>query len=234
MRAWTHFRKHTGWFKGGVAVELHASLVDNPLLLPSLSVHSPLQDVEVAPGRTLPTLEPGALYAYLTVHGAAHAWSRLKWIADLNALLGDTNVAGVARLHRDAVALGAGRCSAHALLLCARLFGRDLDPALLADLRGDRIARLLAGNALASMMRGGAAVELDAKVLGTLPIHLSHFWLARGWRYKAAEASRKLFATGDPGSAHRPLRRVIGWLLGRVRSRTSRSGVAPGRVASKR
>lgn len=220
MRAWTRFRKHTGWSKGGVAVELHASLVDNPLLLPGLSVHSPSQDVEVAPGRTLPTLQPGALFAYLTVHGAAHAWSRLKWIADLNALLGDTK--GVARLHHEAVALGAGRCSAHALLLCARLFDRDFGAPLLAELRRDRVARLLAGNALRSMMRGGAAVELDAQMFATVPIHLAHFLLAPGWRYKMAEASRKFLANGDPVRKKNPVRRVNTWLGERSRAAARR------------
>lgn len=36
------------------------------------------------------------------------------------------------------------------------------------------------------MTRGGADVELDRLVLGTVPIHASHFLLQRGWRYKRA------------------------------------------------
>lgn len=219
MRAWTRLRKHTSWSGGTVVVELHASLVDNPLMLPSLSVHSPSQNVEVAPGRTLPTLRTGALFAYLTVHGAAHAWSRLKWIADLNAMLDDCDADSVARLHHEAIAQGAGRCSAHALLLCARLFDRDIGAPLVAELRRDPIARLLCGNALRSMVRGGAAAELDTQLLATIPIHLAHFWFVPGWRYKAAEASRKLSASGDPERDHRPLRRVIGWLRKRSRNR---------------
>lgn len=216
LRAWTDRHKHTAWTDAnGVAVELHAALVDNPLLLRELSVHSPRQQVALAPGMTVPTLAPDALYAYLCVHGAAHAWSRLKWIADLHALVGGHRPAELARLHAAAESLGAGRCSAQALLLCAELFDISLDAKLEAALRRDPVARWLVRAALASMHRGGADVELDSQVLATVPIHLSHFALARGWRYKAAEARRKLFPAGDAG----PLSQVAGWLARRVGGR---------------
>ncbi len=218
IAAWTLRRKHTTWTRADVMIELHAHLVDNPHLLPTLSARSPAQMVAMAPGRGLPTLERDALFAYLCVHGAAHAWSRLKWLADLDAFMGHADEHELARLHHAAVALGAGRCSAQGLLLCARLFGRDLGPALLAELRRDPATRLLVRTARASMTRGGPAAELDAQPLGTVLIHLSHFWLARGWRYKAAEASRKLFATGDAQDARRPLRTIVRWLGSRLRN----------------
>lgn len=205
--AWAQRRKHGQWAApGGLVVELHAQLTDNPHLLPGLSAAAPTRIVAVAPGIDLPTLTPDALFAYLCVHGAAHAWSRLKWIADVAALLADADAAEISRLHRAAVALGAGRCGGQALLLIARLFDRP--PPSELGLERDPVLRALVRTALASMVRGGADRELDAQMLGTVPIHLSHFALGRGWRYRWSEARRKLAGDGGGGG-------VTAWLTRR-------------------
>ena len=210
--------KHSEWTDAapdgprGIAVELHGSLTDNPLMLPDLRIGAATQAVAVAPGLALPTLPPDALFAYLCVHGATHAWSRLKWIADVAALLGPAAPAEVERLHRAAAAQGAGRSSGQALLLIERLFGRELPLALARELRRDPVVRALVRTALGSMTRGGPATELDALVLGTVPIHLSHFFLGAGWRYKWSEAARKLGAGDGTGA----LANLSAWLARRT------------------
>lgn len=183
------------WLKDGLAVELHRALVDSPLMLPSLSVRAPGRTVEVAPGISLPTLRSEEMFAYLAVHGATHAWSRLKWLADLAALLNDCGPDDIAALHRRAVELGAGRAPAQALLLCADLLALDLGP-LERELRADRIARWLERVALRAMLRGGGSTELDSLTFGTAAIHLSHLALMPGWRFKRAELRRKLASHG--------------------------------------
>ena len=204
--------KHSEWTSDArIAVELHASLTDNPMILPGLSVRSPRQHVAVAGGARLPTLAADELFAYLCVHGGAHAWSRLKWIADLAALIALAEGAEIARLYARSQELGAGRSAAQALLLCADLFDRDLPPDLEAHLRRDPIVRALVRTAHRSMTRGGADVELDSLVLGTVPIHASHFFLQRGWRYKWLEARRKLGGGGALG----PAARFAAWLTRR-------------------
>lgn len=211
--------KHSEWFSGGgTPVELHASLTDNPLILPGLSARSPRQEVAVAGALSLPTLATDELYAYLCVHGAAHAWSRLKWIADLAALIAPADETEIVRLHDASQALGAGRSSGQALLLITKLFDRALPPALEETLRRDPVTRALVRTARASMMRGGLDVELDAQVLGTVPIHASHFFLQRGWRYKWVEARRKLGGGGAGG----PVAQVAAWL-----SRRSKAAAGP-------
>src|SRR3954471_640727 len=85
VMAWTRRNKHSIWRRDGVVVELHSSLVDNPLMLPGVSARSPAQWVELAPGMAVPTLARDELFAYLCVHGATHAWSRLKWLAGRGA-----------------------------------------------------------------------------------------------------------------------------------------------------
>lgn len=214
---WLELCKETSWThaRSGTVVELHTGLVDNPDLLPNVSAHSPRQWVEVAPGARLPTLARDELFAYLCVHGATHSWSRMKWIADLAALLKDSDSAELERLYRRSLELGVGRCSAQALLLCERLFGLGLTPRLSAELRRDPATRILVRMAVRAMAGRNAERELDDTVLGTVPIHLSHFLLAPGWRYKASEARRKSLSPQDRTAIPlpRPLRFLYPLLL---------------------
>ncbi len=208
--------KHSIWSRNGVAIELHSSLVDSPLMLPGLTASEPPRQVEVGPGIVLSTLGREALFAYLCVHGATHAWSRLKWLADLAALMKDEDPAGIEELYRRSLELGADRAGAQALLLCADLFETALSPPLEAELRGDRAHRYLVDVALKSMLRGDAETELDDLTFGTAAIHLSHLRLMPGWRYKAAELKRKL-APGAAAPSLLALAAVPAWLLRRAR-----------------
>jgi hypothetical protein len=210
--AWAARNKHSAWQRGALLVELHTSLVDSPHLLGGVSLASPRQEVPVTGGIALPTLASDELFAYLCVHGATHAWSRLKWLADVNALLKDADGAEVGRLHRRSVELGAGRAGGQALLLCRALFGRELPTALEAALGRDAGTRRLVAVALDALVRGGADTELDAQVLGTAAIHVSHLRLLPGWRFKAAEIARKLGSAGGG-----PLLALPRWLLRRAR-----------------
>lgn len=203
-----HAAKETVWEDpGGILVELHSGLVDNPMMLPGVGVGSPPRLVEVTPGKTLPTLGKDELFAYLCVHGAAHAWSRLKWLADVAALISGENEAEIERLYRRSVELGAGRSSAQALLLCAQLLGTRVPPRLLEEMSSDTPTRWLVRVALRSM---GGETELDATVLGTIPIHFSHFLLKRGGTYKLAELKRK--SAGRPSAAAGGIPRLLRFL----------------------
>lgn len=211
--AWTARNKHSAWRRGAILVELHASLVDSPHLLRGVSLESPRQEVPVSGGIVLPTLATEPLFAYLCVHGATHAWSRLKWLADVNALIAGLDDEALTRLHRRSVELGGGRTGGQALLLCNALLGRPLPPRLDAELRADGGTRRIVAVALDSMVRGGADAELDQQMLGTTAIHLSHLRFERGWRFKASEIARKLGSVG--GS---PLLALPRWLLRRARA----------------
>jgi hypothetical protein len=177
---------------GDLAVELHTALTDNPAMIPTLGLNSPLQHVAVAPGNVLRTLGDTELVAYLCVHGAAHAWARLKWLADLAALLGARTPEQIEGLHRRAVELGAGRSSAQALLLCADLLAIPLTSGLRMELRKDPVNRWLQRIAMRTMAGPYLEKELSDSVFGTAPIQLSHFFLQHGLQYKAAELRQKL------------------------------------------
>jgi hypothetical protein len=189
---WMTISKESLWIheKSGMVVELHTALVDNPSLLPGVSARSDLQLVRIGPGIELPTLRTDELFAYLCVHGATHAWARLKWLADVAALLRKVGPEETERLYRRSIELGAGRSSAQALMLCARLLQLPLPAKLEPELKRDRPTQWLEELAI-SAMSGRGATELDDTVFGTVVINLSHFLLGRGWRYKYSELARK-------------------------------------------
>jgi hypothetical protein len=179
---WHHRRR-------GIVVELHQRLSANPDLLPTLSARSPAQIVEVAEGIALPTLARDALFAYLCVHGALTAWSRLKWPADLAALL--RHEEDLEGLYGRAAALAPGRAPAQALLVCEALFALPLGP-LSEALKRDRRNVWLRDAALETMVRGGPDRELADQTLGTRGIHYSILFLQKGLRYKAFDLARQV------------------------------------------
>lgn len=190
---WHRHWKESVWMssKAGLTVELHSRLNDNRLLLPGVGPNSPVRNVEVARGRFLATLRQEELFAYLCVHGASSAWFRLKWIADVAALLGDCPAGEVERLYRRSQEMGAGRAAAQALLLCERLFETAISPAFAAELRSDRVNRWLLAIALRKLAGRTLTAELDQKLLGTGTLHLMQFGLRPGLGFKLAELRRR-------------------------------------------
>lgn len=62
-------------------VELRWRLVESPALLMRVDIHSGRQAVTLPDIGAVRTLQDGDLFAYLCLHGAAHGWSKLKWLA---------------------------------------------------------------------------------------------------------------------------------------------------------
>jgi hypothetical protein len=220
LLAWSERNKHTIWAGRGVLVELHRALVDTPLLLSEVSVRSPRQMVEIAAGVSLPTLAREELFAYLCVHGGTHGWSRLKWLADVAALLSREPAEAIEPLYRRSLELGAGRTGGQALLLSSELLGLALPPALQRELKTDRALAYLSRVALRTMLRGGGVRELDDMAFGTADIHLSHFRLMPGLKFKWAEARRKLAGPADDEPLPFLLQPILAaprWLLRRAR-----------------
>jgi hypothetical protein len=164
-------------------VELQWRAADNATLLAGVDAASPAQEVALAEGLVVRTLAADDLFAYLCVHGAHHRWSRLKWLADLSAMLVAT-AADVTRLYRHAQQLGAGLCAGPALLLCRRLFDLPLPAAIAAELEADRSVARLASIALAAMTE---PVVAD-RPLGAVSRGIyTQFLFGRGWRFFAAQ-----------------------------------------------
>src|SRR5262249_17582322 len=119
LRLVTPLRRDLGFVHEatGVHIELHWRLFLNPHAMGEDSIMAASRVVPLTEAVGLRTLGDEDLFAYLCMHGALHWWYRLKWLADINALLAAVPVNGVQHLVRAAEARGTGRATAQALLL---------------------------------------------------------------------------------------------------------------------
>jgi hypothetical protein len=165
----------------GAFTELQWRVADNPELLKEVHAGSPTQNVIVADGLSIRTLARDDLFAYLCIHGAHHAWSRLKWLTDLNAFIA-TSDADILHLHRHAQAKGAGFCSGQALLLCQRLFDLRLPGGIASELQETaRVTKLYAIAAEAMAARTGGSAPAAARSFRM------QFLLGQGWTFFAVQ-----------------------------------------------
>ena len=184
---WHRQWKESVWAKDAPpsTIDLHTRTADNRRLIPTITVHSPSQFVELGIV-SLPTLAPDELFAYLAVHGASSAWFRIKWISDFAGFLHDKSADEIERLYRRSQALGAGRASGQALLLADTLFGTLAGtPALSRELSSDRATQWLFEAAL--RLIAGEPVEPTERRLGTVAIHTTQFLMRPGIGFKISE-----------------------------------------------
>ena len=182
-----------------IATELHWTLSFNGLLMRDVDMSCPLAGVRVG-DTEIPTFRLEELFVYLCVHGARHSWSRMKWLADVAALLATIPSTDIEGLYRAAQRRGSGGCAAQALLLCARMLGVELPAALRAELRRTATAPLLEAIALDAMLGRivQADVELAGRVFGNLRDLLSLFLVGGGsCVYVRREITRLFFFSED-------------------------------------
>lgn len=185
---WRPMSKEAVFAGPRATVELHWRLVDSPRLLPGIGARSAAQAVRIGGATEVRTLARDTLFAYLCVHGASHGWSRLKWLADLAALISGDDDAGIERLWRRSQDLGAGAASAQALLLAERMLGRSLAPRLRHALRTDPKARLLVRLALAALAGEG---EIESRPWIGDAVLAGHLLIGHGWAYRWSEIRRQ-------------------------------------------
>ncbi len=140
----------------GTIVELHWRLSDESADA-AIPREADWQRQAITPGLTLRTLGDDALFAYLCVHGAAHLWARLKWLADVATLVRAAPDHGSAWWDA-ARTRGDGRAVASALLLAHEFLAMPL-PAGFVPPRSMRL-RLLVALARRVLRAGGGAREL--------------------------------------------------------------------------
>jgi hypothetical protein len=186
LLAWHRRSKESVWRHAarGIYTELHTALVDHPMLLRGVSLSSPRQNVRIGPGITLPTLATSELFSYLCVHGASSAWFRLKWIADLGALLAPLDSSAIDLLYEGSRKLGAGRAADVGLILCQELYGTDVNPSLLERLRDSDANRKLLTLVRRSLVGAAVETELSKIPFGTFGIHLFQMGVMPGMPYK--------------------------------------------------
>src|SRR5262245_34352051 len=105
----------------GLQIELHWRLFLNPHAMAETLITAASRIVPLSGAAGLRTLGEENLFAYLCMHGALHWWYRLKWLADVNALLASTPEDDIERFVQAAQVRGVGRAATQALLLCQKL-----------------------------------------------------------------------------------------------------------------
>jgi len=227
---WLEFTREYLFFheSNSAVVELHWRLTDNEHFLPGVSAKSTPRTVMISSSLGLRTLDDGDLFVFLCVHGAFHGWARLKWLADVAALISGDDAERLEQRFFAAKQANAEHCVAQAYLLCDRLFGTPALAALSRKLRMRRRYRRLERMAFGIMTLGGAEVYPGTGSFDKLPLIASHFLLGHGWRYVTTELRYKLFAPWDLMysdletnlGAMYVLRRVASWLRrgGRARN----------------
>jgi Uncharacterised nucleotidyltransferase len=213
----------------GAALEVHDRLVDNPSLL-HLDFNTLWHDrEEVHFGNMLvPTLSRRTLALYLCVHGAGHAWERLRWLVDLVALLRDPD--GIDRALADAAAAGLGPAMLHAVMLAQDWLGLAVPSPRLACAHANvQVSRL--DLVLRRLYAGSAWHEMPARgswrgiARYSLWQRLYRLMLKPGWRYRISQIMHEGFSAADLVTVRLPdalfflypLVRPVGWLVRRWR-----------------
>ena len=178
-------------------VELKWSLDQNPSVLPGITARSPSQTIAGPGAAPIRTLSKDDLFSYICVHGGRHCFSRLKWLADIAALLAKESAEEIARLYRAADQRGAGRSAGEALLLCGQFLNADIPPPLLAELESDWAIVTLARASIATMAGGDGEQELADRGWATNRILLAHFLLGKGPAFLKSELRLKWVSARD-------------------------------------
>lgn len=191
--------------KNAIAVELHYRLKNATGLIPGLGLEHAREQVKLA-SKQMGCFAEADLFAYLSTHGATSLWHRLKWLADIRALLAGKTMAEIEALLDHARGLGVERCAALAMLLCQDLWGQDLPQAVVALRTSDRRLALLEERSLQ------AVGDLDASLgsIGDRRVATTPFRLRDDWAYYRSVLATILI---DPQIVCRlKLPRGLGWL----------------------
>ncbi|MBW8869980.1 MAG: nucleotidyltransferase family protein [Acidobacteriales bacterium] len=123
QKAWFKLRHHFSYVypKHGITVELHWRLFDNSDIDPGPRVLQELEQVEVSPSISFPVLRRESLLPHLMMHGASHAWCRLKWLSDVAALLAGFSIDDRKNLLRQARDQGVEPAFRQAIGVCEAL-----------------------------------------------------------------------------------------------------------------
>jgi len=174
-------------------VDLHWRMTSVEGLLAEPDLTRDLRTVAVGNYR-LPTLGDEALMVYLAVHGARHGWSRLKWLADFNALLVLMDAAVMAALRARAEHDGVPRAMDLALLQANRVFGTAVPD----DVGRSRRVRWLATLSDALMRGGDELAEQHMVPRRYMAVgHASAFLLKSSPTYLANAAWSSWVSTAD-------------------------------------
>lgn len=159
--------------RNGHTVELHWRLFQNPMILPAIT---PMlgRPMELLSGENVPVLPLRTTALYLCVHGGEHGWARLKWLADIGALL-RAGAVDADMLYADACTHKVRRMVGPGLVLAHRIYDTALPTALVRHLRHDWRMRRLVDVAWTCLVGEEDGRELEERAFATTRKNLSHY-----------------------------------------------------------
>lgn len=125
-----HFKEITLRNGSGIVIDLHWRLIEHRAVLGEMNPFDNAMRVSIDNIGEIAVLGEEDEFAYLCAHGALSDWSRFKWLADVNALLGDRSDEAIERLFDHAERHGAGPSALQALGLRALFWDRPMPNAL--------------------------------------------------------------------------------------------------------
>lgn len=114
----------------GTAVDLHWRLVDDRRFFAGTDPFANASSVRFDNLGEIAILGEADEFAYLCMHGALSEWSRLKWLVDVNAMLGGRSDEKLLALHSHADRLGGGNSVLQALALRQVFWGHRVPEGL--------------------------------------------------------------------------------------------------------
>jgi hypothetical protein len=181
-----------------LSLELHWRLTSNPLLMPMerATVWGSSEQVRVF-GVSLSTLGDEDLFLYLCVHGSVHMWFRLKWLADIAALLQRLRPEVVGRIANRARELGVERSFHQAVILAHWLMAAPVPLEALAKARRDRAARRLVIAGCRALNWHGSPEEPIQTQWFSAWVNWHAFSLRPGLRFRWRELQNQMFSPED-------------------------------------
>lgn len=170
----------------GTVVELHWRLFQNRYLLRGKDLDR-RTTIELHPGARVSALQRDVAVLYLFAHGTEHGWARLKWLADIGAILSAEGVHGAERIYFTARKRGAGQLVAPGMVLSHALYGTALPDAVRRDVARDWRTRSLIRTAYDSLVGEEDGHELEDRAHATTRKNLSHYLMSKDIRFVFSE-----------------------------------------------
>jgi hypothetical protein len=175
--------------RGGLVIDLHWRLFRNPFLPANAGLAEVGEDWVALGSERIPTLPAPTLLLYLCVHGALDGWLRLKWLADIAALLRAMTPEQLASTAKEAAEHQALPLFSAASILCQDLLGNDL-PAGCLSREDRRVAHILHFGK--RLMTSNQFRPIRERI-PSRQWFLNELRLHNSWRYRLDLVQRSLF-----------------------------------------
>lgn len=179
-------------------IELHWRLFQNTSLMPEATV-ALAEMSSMRFGSSIPVLPVAFSRLYLVAHGGEHGWARLKWLADLAAILRkdpgyDLVLLRMADEHKVA------RLVLPGLMLVSELYGISLSEKLVARFTSDWRCRVLLKIAVQSLMAEHTTAPSGPREQAATRKNLGHYLVSNDPRHMLNELRFDLLDGAQGGS----------------------------------